>query len=412
MRTRNAATGFKMTGRDILCLSTQDWNDLRTRKQRFMKMFAETGNRVLYIETPVHLFGLDVLPNDLSRFYRFLSGPRQISKHLFLGTLPVLLPLFQMSHFVNGANHVCIRKLLRQWIEKLEFKNPMFWIYTPCSAPLLEEFEGDSVYECVDEFRAAKGLISPRVIGEMEDRLLQKVRLTIVTHENLMARRARLCRDTFCIPNAADVTLFRDAALGRLQLPDDVARIPGPRVGFVGYIQYWIDLNLVSFLAEQRPGWSFVLVGPISPLANLERVKRHRNVYLLGRKPEPEIPAYLQAFDCCINPYVTGSLANHCSPLKLYEYLASGKPVVSTDMPEARKFNGEVDVASSYEDFLKLCSYRIAGSPEAESAIEGRLKIVASHSWENRFEQLNVLLDRVFCSARPASYSAGAFGGN
>jgi len=385
-----------MTGRDIVCFSTQDWNDLWTRKQRFMQMFAGAGNRVLYIETPVHLLGLDVLPKDPSRFYRFLSGPRQISERLFVATLPVLLPFFQMSHAINGANHVWIRRLVRRWVQKLEFMNPLLWIYTPFSAGLLETFQFDSVYECVDEFRGASGLISSKVIGEMEDRLLRQVDLTIVTHENLLARRAQLCAKTFCIPNGADITMFRDAAFGRLEIPSDVASIPGPRVGFVGFIQYWIDLDLIHFLAERRPDWSLILIGPKSPMARVGKIRHHRNVYLLGRKPRHTIPAYLQSFDCCINPYVAGPLADHCSPLKLYEYLAAGKRVVSTDMPAARKFEGEIDVASSREEFLQLCSRRIAQPPDSPGRIEQRVQKVSSHSWEHRFRQLNTVLDEIF----------------
>jgi glycosyltransferase involved in cell wall biosynthesis len=385
-----------MTGRDIVCLSTQDWGDLWTRKQRFMKMFAEAGNRVLYIETPVHLLGLDVLPHDRSRFFRFLSGPRRVSDGLHVATLPVLLPFFQMSHRINRANHVWIRKLIRQWTSRLRFKNPLFWIYTPFSAPILEGFDVDSVYECVDEFRAAKGLISPAIIAEMEDNLLRKVRMTVVTHENLLPHRARLCPDTFHIPNAADTGRLREAALGRFDIPDDIAQIPHPRFGFVGYIHYWIDVELIRFLAAKRPDWSFILIGPKSRFANLASLRSHRNVHVLGRKPESTIPSYLQAFDCCINPYVTGPLADHCNPLKLYEYVAAGKPVVSTDMPSARKFTGEVDIASSYDQFLKLCGDRIAQLPEPRSTIERRLKVAEPHSWESRFNQLNVLLDRVF----------------
>src|SRR5215470_19855962 len=101
-----------MTGRDIVCLSTQDWTGLWTRKQRFMKMSSQSGNRVLYIETPVHLLGLDVLPGDPLRFIRFASGPRPISETLSVATLPILLPLFQMSHIVNHANHLVIRGVL------------------------------------------------------------------------------------------------------------------------------------------------------------------------------------------------------------------------------------------------------------------------------------------------------------
>src|SRR5438093_10725825 len=113
-----------LTGRDIVCLSTQDWNGLWTRKQRFMQMFARQGNRVLYIETPVHLLGLDVLPNDPTRLFRFLRGTRLVEPGLYLGTLPVLLPFFQMFHSVNTINHILIRRVLHNWIHKLAFGNP------------------------------------------------------------------------------------------------------------------------------------------------------------------------------------------------------------------------------------------------------------------------------------------------
>src|SRR5215470_6254998 len=106
-----------MTGRDIVCLSTQDWTGLWTRKQRFMKMFSESANRVLYVETPVHWLGLDVLPGDPLRVFRFLAGPRSISKTLSIATLPILLPMFQMSHAVNRANHLLIRRVLRGWVK-------------------------------------------------------------------------------------------------------------------------------------------------------------------------------------------------------------------------------------------------------------------------------------------------------
>lgn len=385
-----------MRRRDIVCLATQDWNGLWTRKQRFMKMFSESGNRVLFIETPVHLLGLDVLPRDPLRFFRFLKGPRSISSTLSIATLPILLPMFQMSQAINRMNHVLIRRMLRRWIGQLEFQNPLFWIYTPFSAPALSGHPVDAVYECVDEFRAARGLISPHVIGVMEEELLRKVRLTIVTHENLLPRRKEVCANTFCVPNGADLEKFRDAAFNQLKLPESLERIPRPRVGFVGHIHYWIDLKLIRFLADQRPNWSFVLVGPASPMANMNVVKGAPNIHNLGRKPQAEVPAYIQGFDCCLNPYLTGDLANHCSPLKLYEYLAAGKPVVSTDMPEARKFPGIVDVASSYELFLDQCEKRLSSLPEDPQRIAARLQAIAPHNWNARFAEVNRLVEQVF----------------
>lgn len=387
---------FMLTGRDIVCLSTQDWNGLWTRKQRFMKMFAEAGNRILYVETPVHLLGLDVLPQDPGRFLRFLGGPRWIQDRLYVATLPVLLPFFQMSHLINRWNHQIIRRLLRKWIRGLEFSSPLYWIYTPFSAAVLNGTSADAVYECVDEFRATRGFVNAKVIGEMETDLLKKVKLTIVTQGNLLRARSAVCSNTFCLPNAADVAQFDRTVRESTAIPDDMMQIPAPRLGFLGHIQYWVDLNLIRYLAERRPTWSFVLIGPPSPLAQLNAVKGLPNVYLLGRKPQDQVPAYLRALDCCLNPYVTGELSKNCSPLKLYEYMAAGKPAVSTDMPEARKFEGVVRIAGTYDEFLKHCDTVIDSLPEPEPAIQSRVRFAAQHSWENRFAQLNGYLDRVF----------------
>src|SRR6266571_4283945 len=157
-----------LTGKDIVCLSTQDWNGLWTRKQRFMKMFAEAGNRILYIETPVHLLGLDFLPNDPRRFFRFLEGPRLMQERLYVATLPILLPMFQMSSLINEANQTLIGMTLRHWLKKLRFERPLLWIYTPFSARLIDLIHNSgAVYECVDEFRAARGLVRSSVIGRM-----------------------------------------------------------------------------------------------------------------------------------------------------------------------------------------------------------------------------------------------------
>ncbi|MBI4471558.1 MAG: glycosyltransferase [Acidobacteria bacterium] len=390
-----------LTGHDIVCLSTQDWNGLWTRKQRFMKMFAENGNRVLYVETPVHLLGLDVLPKDLGRFFRFLQGPRLVEDRLFVGTLPILLPMFQMFHSVNSVNQGLIAKVLRSWIRRLGFKRPVLWIYTPFSAKLIDGIEHTaSIYECVDEFRASRGFVRSSVVGELEDELLRKVQLTVVTQENLLPHRASICPNTVCIPNGADVRQFKEAALGHLAVPREMAAIPRPILGLVGHIHYWIDLKLIRFLAERKPEWSFVLIGPANPLARTREIRHLPNVRLLGRKPQTEIPAHVQAMDCCLNPYVSGMLSEHVSPLKLYEYLAAGKPVVSTDMPEARKFAEHVRVADSHASFLSQCETALACLPELESVIRQRLNLVAEHSWENRFERLNRVLDIILTNAR------------
>jgi glycosyltransferase involved in cell wall biosynthesis len=382
---------------DVVCLSTQDWNGLWTRKQRFMQMFAGQGRRVLYIEMPVHLLGFDVLPQDPSRFLRFLKGPRPVDANLYVATLPVLLPFFQMSHRINAANTVLVGAMLRKWMRNLGFEKPLLWIYTPSSAPLLERVPHSGViYECVDEFRAAKGFIRSSVIGEMEEALLKKVDLCIVTQETLFPRRSALCANTFVVPNGADTDLFSRIATDSSASPQIMDRIPNPRLGFVGHIQYWVDLKLIRYLANRRPSWNFVLIGPVHPMADRSQIHGVPNIHLLGRQPQSEVPRLLKSVDICLNVYKADDVASHASPLKLYEYLAAGKPIVSTDMPEARKFQEFVSVAGSYEQFLEKCDQMLDNLPEPETVIQKRIQIAAQHSWERRFAEVNALLERTF----------------
>src|SRR2546422_7712632 len=118
-----------MTGRDIVCLSTQDWNGLWTRKQRFMQMFAEAGNRVLYIETPVHLLGLDVLPKDPLRFFRFMAGPPPGGEPPLFAPPPLLLSMFFMFPRAPPAPHLLIRALFSPLVAKKRFCNIFFFFF-------------------------------------------------------------------------------------------------------------------------------------------------------------------------------------------------------------------------------------------------------------------------------------------
>jgi glycosyltransferase involved in cell wall biosynthesis len=379
-----------LSGYDIVCLSTQDWHGLWTRKQRFMQMFAENGNRVLYVETPVHLLGLDVLPHDPDRFFRFLKGPRRLGRNLHVATLPILLPFFQMSHAINAANQAVVAFTLRRWMRRLGFAEPLLWVYTPFSSALVDSLRNECcIYECVDEFRAAKGFVRSNVIGNMEDELLHKCNVAIVTQESLLPRRQKICPQTFCIPNGADTELFARIAADGSRIPEVIDRIPRPRFGFVGLIQYWVDLKLIGFIARNRPDWSIVLIGPLHPLADAADIKDLRNIHLIGKQPQAEIPRLLKGIDVCLNPYKPDDVAKHASPLKLYEYLAAGKPVVSTEMPEARKFETVVRIAREYPEFLEQCIQAIKNLPEPQSVIESRLASVSDHSWKNRFARVN-----------------------
>jgi glycosyltransferase involved in cell wall biosynthesis len=171
-------------------------------------------------------------------------------------------------------------------------------------------------------------------------------------------------------------------------------KIKKPILGFLGTIQYWIDFDLIRFIAFKNPGWSIVMIGPIGRLAEIEKIKSLPNVYLLGRKPYQEVPNYVKAFDVCLNPYKIDEVSKSCSPLKLYEYLASGKPIVSVDMPEARKFKNLIEIGLDYEDFLEKIQKVLDCLPEDKAKIEMRIREAEKHSWDSRFLELEKILEK------------------
>ncbi len=383
---------WPVTGHDIVCLSSQDWGDLWTRKQRFMQQLARRGNRVLYVETPASLVSLPMLRADPARVWRWLAGPRLVEPNLHVATLPLLIPFFQMSLAVNRLNNAFLAPLLRRWMAALGYRQPILWTYNPASESLVGRLgERFAIYDCVDEFAGSRGLVRRRIVRELERRLLSKVDLVIATHENLSRSRANPGRDVHLIPNGAELEHFRRASLADTPLAPEMQAMRGPVIGFLGSLQYWIDFDLLRLLALARPNWSFALIGPRGRLAPIEKIERLPNVHLLGRKPYEQLPSYLKGFDVCLNPYMPGELARNCSPLKLYEYLASGKPVVSVEMPEASKFADVVGIGSGAEELLGRLEDALRLKDDEELA-NARWRAVASHSWEHRFRDLEALL--------------------
>jgi len=265
------------------------------------------------------------------------------------------------------------------------------WVYTQHSAGLIgrlgEEFV---VYECVDDFTATRGLVRSSTIGALEQDLLSMVDQVIVTHAGLQQAKSGISRRLALIPNGADLKHFSLAVHQDTVPPKEVSGLPKPVIGFHGWIQYWIDFDLIAYAARKRPDWSFVFIGPIEPLARVNKVRSLSNVYFLGKMPYENIPALIAGFDVCINPFVIDKLSDTVSPIKLYEYLASGKPVVSVDMPAAREFADLISIVHTPGEFVSALEEQIS-SNEKETVVhdmEARQKAVANYSWDARFKQV------------------------
>ncbi|MDD4588751.1 MAG: glycosyltransferase, partial [Heliobacteriaceae bacterium] len=315
-------------------------------------------------------------------------------ENLWVMEPPVFLPFHAMWRPINRLNQARLVRWLRANLAELGWKQPVLWTYLPGSGDLLSRGPWSAVvYDCVDDHAAFTGLIDPVVVREMEDALTAKADVVFASARALLAARQKVRPDVTLVPNGADVAHFGQA-LQPLPLFDQnrlFNREAGSftRIcGFVGGIGDWIDLELLAALARSRPDWALVLIGPVETpapvLADLP------NVFFLGRQPYALLPGYVQHFDVCLAPFRLNTLTASVNPVKIYEYLAAGKPVVTTALPEVRGFAPVVAVAAGQADFIRLTG--VVVDTDTPVKVQERVALAKAHSWEAR---LAVMLDRL-----------------
>ena len=362
-----------------------------------MKRFADQGHRVLYVETQVHwVTYLREISRRFARAFSFMRGRRQVSENLWVVTPPLVLPFFQMNRAICRINNALLTLFTKYHMRRLGFAKPIVYNYTPYSSFLVKKLDpARSVYECVDEFAVDKGLVRKAVVEDLENETIEQSDVVIVTARNLQEKKRHPNRYTYLIPNAADIEHYRDVNRDEVKPAEVYNDLPKPVVGFLGALAYWIDIDLIAYLADHLPTYSFVFVGPVS--VDIARLRGRDNVHFLGRKPFDELPGYLAGMDVCINPYVLDDIAAGCSPLKLYEYIAAGKPVVSVRMPEAEQFADIVQIADSYEDFARLIENTVAKDHSWKRQLARKSWVEAqNHTWDKRFEQTVSVLEECF----------------
>jgi glycosyltransferase involved in cell wall biosynthesis len=245
------------------------------------------------------------------------------------------------------------------------------------------------VYECVDEFSAAKGLVHGPTIAALERELIAKAGLVIVTAPALFESKRPWAKRIETVPNGVDVEHFARASRPETKAAPAIQKLPKPVIGFIGGIQYWVDFDLIAHAARAHPEWSFAFVGNVEPLARVDKVRGLPNVHFLGRQPYALMPEFVAGFDVCVNPYVLDGVAENVDPLKLYDYLASGKPIVSVDIPAARRFADMIRLTKTADEFTRALEATLADPGDAAA----RLRAAAEHSWEARFRRVQDIVE-------------------
>lgn len=370
----------------------------RFSKHHLACYFAKRGARVLYVEAPLTPMGVRRGPGFLSELRETLRPPRSAAKHLWVRRHFLPVPYHAATSLTNrrAANVIGQRLLapvLRRDLLRLGMRQPIVIAGLPHAADIVVGGHLPRrllIYHCADDYAHVRGF--PASLPQVEAELCRQAQLVITTSETLRETRRQWNPQTHWIPNGADVDHFSKTAVPAPELAD----VPRPIVGFVGGLSEWVDLDLLAFLARQRPGWSFVLVGPLT--VDLASIRCLPNVRLLGPRAYRDLPAYLAAMDVALIPFKRNDVTFHADPIKAYEYLAAGLPIVATDLPALRRLSHVVHLADSPEGFLAEIDAALARGREWDR--EERRAEAARHSWDARFAVLEQLIcDRMRCAS-------------
>jgi glycosyltransferase involved in cell wall biosynthesis len=383
-RECRVAVGF-----DILCFSSTDWDGIWGSRQQVMLRFARRGYRVLFFERPAVLEHLARYPDVRRRkLRRWREGLHEAAENLWIVSQPPLLPGRYYSQGVNSINQWLTVRWSRPYLKRLGFEAPILWIYNPEQGALVGQFGAClGVYHCIDEFTAGTAGRKRRIIMALEADLLRRVDVVFANSRLTFENKRLLHSNVHRIPSGADVEHFAQALDPALPLHSAIAEIPNPVAGFLGNITDRFDVSLLVEVVHRLPDWQFVFVGQVYPQSvDISPLLRLPNTHFLGRYPFIETPALVKGMDVCLLPNVEDERGRYRSPLKLYEYLAAGKPVVSSQQPEAREFGEVIYLAATPADFARQITRALA--EDNSERRQRRLAIAGQHSWDLRVDEM------------------------
>ncbi len=272
-------------------------------------------------------------------------------------------------------------------------RRPILWAYVPQAEALIERLDPSLiVYHCVDDI-SAHALIDTASFRAAEERFAARADLVLASAPELVRRMRSLSQNVLEAPNVADTALFAQA-LEDIEPDPAIAALPRPLIVFTGAIsEVKLDLGLLTELVRLRPGWSFALVGPVGagdPHTDISALAREPNVHLLGMREYGQLPAVLKGADAGLIPYARNELTNSIFPMKVYEYLAAGLPVVATPLPALEGLEG-VRLAPDAQGIARLLDEALAGDSQALRS--ARSEAAKSHSWDARIAEISAAIE-------------------
>jgi uncharacterized SAM-binding protein YcdF (DUF218 family) len=377
--------------KNIICISSIDWDFIWQGHQEIMSIFAKNGNCVLFIENtgvrPPTFKDIPRIKKRITNWLKGVKGFRKVADNLYVYS-PLILP-FPYSRIAKWANKFLMLKALRNWTDIMKFDNPIIWTFlaTGTAVDIIESLKKELlIYCCIADW--AKLTSNPRKFKETEAKVIKQSDLIFVQGEDFKNNCLQYNENVFEFLFGINAEIFENFKKEKTPpVPAEIKDIPRPVIGYVGGIHRHIDFDLIQYIVGKCPDWSIVMVGPVqAPVSRFDGIK---NVHFVGKKDYSLLPAYINQFDVCIIPYILNEYTRTVYPTKINEYHIMGKPIVSAYLPEVEKFNKDnlILIAKDREEFLE--KVQSALRENNDGLINARIHLARGNSWELKLEEMS-----------------------
>ncbi len=383
---------ISLTGKNIICFSSIDWDFVWQGHQEIMSRFAENNNRVLFIENTalrtVQLRDFSRIRQRFINWWKSSKGFRREKENLFIYS-PLLLP-FPYSKTARWLNRILLSRTLRQWMNSAGFYEPIIWTYLPTNlvSDMLDELNPSLVvYHCIADFEHLSD--RPEEISKSERKLLEKTDIVFAQNEAIRQRCVPHL-DAHIFPFGVDLKNFNQKAKPAPELKN----LKKPIIGYVGGIHRHVDINLIEQLSKKIKG-TIAMIGPIQ--TDISKIQNTDNIVFFGQQPHTKVSEFIKTFDAGIIPYVISEYTKTVYPTKMNEYLAMGIPVVAVDLPDIRYFNEEhknvIRIADNADSFAKAVDEEIKSNSVQKT--KHRIGVAKQNSWDIKLKKMSEIMSEL-----------------
>ncbi len=379
LKKTQVALGQTLSNIDLICFSHLRWNFVYQRPQHLLSRFTEC-TRVFVVEEPI-----------------FHDGEEKLHINKEENNLYIVIP--HLQHGLDEAQIISKQaSMVSQLISSMNINKYFSWYYTPMALAFTQHLSPEMVvYDCMDELAAFK--FAPVALKEQEQQLLNKADVVFTGGYSIYEAKKHRHSNIYPFPSSIDKKHFGNARKIDTD-PADQADIPHPRFGFYGVIDERFDIDMIAEAAIMKPDWHFVLIGPVVKIDEAT-LPRFHNIHYLGGKSYNELPTYLAGWDVATIPFAMNESTRYISPTKTPEYLAAGKPVISTpikDVVSPYSDNDLVHIASNATEFVKH-GETILSMPSNKEWLLKVDSFLAGNSWDRTWGQMVKHIENVLVSS-------------